>query len=183
MLGAGIAPRGRAWTAALATSLLVACAGAPLADANVSRNVTIDFSTHGEGPLRQDFYKRSGIVFNTGSFVGYVFGDQALVGPVGGTFKSPVSSLSVRAMPAIQGTARYTLTAFGSSSKVVGRSSMTVTQDEGDPLTSPFGYFTIDLRLPRKAKSFTITNSFLRSSFPHVKGIEFAVSSIAFSRS
>lgn len=46
--------------------------------------------------------------------------------------------------PGSQGTAEYTLTAFGSGT-VVGSASKTVTQDTGDPEHSGFGYFTIDL--------------------------------------
>lgn len=142
---------------------------------------TIDFSARGQGPFDQAFFEPDGAVFTEGSFVGYIQGDEALVGPVAGEVKPKISSLSARISPAIQGTAVYTLTALSSSGNVVESGSVTVTQDEGDPAHSGWGYFTIDLgALPRKARSFTLTNTFVRSSFSHITSIPFGVSSITF---
>jgi len=143
--------------------------------------VTIDFSTHGEGVFQADFYRKVGVIFTTGSFVGFIQGDQALVGPIAGTFSSPVSSLSVRIAPALQGTAEYTLTAWDASRKVIRSVSAIVMQDTGDPATGLDGYFTLDLgNLPHSAKYFALDNLFIRSSFPNTTSIPFGVSSLSF---
>lgn len=147
------------------------------------RLVTIDFSTHGEGQFDPKFYKNDGIRFKEGTFVGFIQGDEALVGPIAGNFAPPTSSLSVRIAPAEQGTAEYTLTAFDASGVLVARNSVVIIQDTGDPETGPLGYFTLDLcHLPRKVKSFTLRNRFIRSSFPSITIIDFGVSSITFSK-
>ena len=84
--------------------------------------------------------------------------------------------------PGSQGTAEYTLTAFGSGT-VVGSASKTVTQDTGDPEHSGFGYFTIDLGgLTVPATRFTLENRFVRSSFGGNR-IDFGVSSITYALS
>src|SRR5437667_4828133 len=142
---------------------------------------TIDFSTHVVGPFQSDFYKKDGVVFTEGSFVGFIQGDQALVGPVAATFRPPVFGLSVSVAPSLQGTAEYTLTASDATGRVIGSASVIITEDSGDPTTQPFGYFTIELRsLPRRAKFFTLQNRFVRSSYPQVTRIDFGVSSITF---
>ena len=142
---------------------------------------TIDFSTHAVGPFQPDFYKKDGIVFTEGSFVGFIQGDQALVGPIAATFRPPIFGLSVSVAPSRQGTAEYTLTAADATGRVIGSASMIITEDLGDPTTQPFGYFTIDLgSLPRRAKTFTLQNRFVRSSDPTVTRIDFGVSSITF---
>ena len=162
--------------ATMAVGLLPGRAGAA-----IGLPVTVDFSTHGHGPLQPDSYKRDGVVFTEGSFVGFIQGDDALVGPVAGRFTPPVSSLSARLAPAVQGTAEYTLRAFDASGDVVASASVTVTQDTGDPASGPFGYFTIDLgTLPRGAKWFELNNRFVRSSFPHITSIQFGVSDLTY---
>jgi len=144
---------------------------------------TIDFSTPGEGPLQSNFFKKQGLVLTEGDFVGFIQGDQALTEPVAGTFHPAVCSLSLRVSPALQGTAAYTLTAYSSSGKVVGSTTMIVTQDSGDPASGPFGYFNIELAsLSQRAQRFTLENQFVRSSFPQTTQIPFGVSSITYSR-
>jgi hypothetical protein len=142
---------------------------------------TIDFSVPGEGPFQSDFFKNQGVVFTEGDFVGFVQGDEALVGPVAGSFHPAVCSLSLRVAPSLQGTAAYTLTAYAPSGAVVGSTTVTVTQDSGDPASGPEGYFTIELtNLSGRAKSFTLENRFIRSSFPQNTLMPFGVSSITY---
>jgi hypothetical protein len=113
---------------------------------------TIDFSTHGQGPFQADFYKKDGVTFTEGSFVGFVQGDEAIIGDIAGTFTPPISSLSARVAPGFQGTFEFTLTALDASSTVIASESITVTE------TGAGGYVTIDLGvLPAKAKYFTLT--------------------------
>jgi hypothetical protein len=143
---------------------------------------TIDFSTVSQGPFDQSFFKSDGIIFTEGTFVGFVQGDNALIGPVAGKVRGGFNSLSARVAPGEQGTATYTLTAFKQGNQIAA-TSMTVTQDMGDPTTGPFGYFTINIGpLPKKADSFSLSNVFVRSSFLDITVIEFGVSSITFSR-
>src|SRR5262245_35594657 len=142
---------------------------------------TIDFSIPGEGLFRPSFFKRQGLVFTDGEFVGFFQGDQALDGPVAGTFHPGVCSLSLRVAPGLQGTAAYTLKAYSASGKVVGSTTVIVTQDMVDPASGPFGYFTIELTgLSQRAKAFTLENRFIRSSFPQNTLIPFGVSSITY---
>jgi hypothetical protein len=142
---------------------------------------TIDFSTAGQGPFDSNFFKSQGLVLTQGDFVGFVQGDQTLIGPVAGTFHPSVCSISVRVAPAFQGTAAYTLKAYSGSGKVVGSTTMTVTQDLGEAGSGPFGYFTIELTgLSQKAQTFTLENQFIRSSFPQTTQISFGVSSITY---
>ena len=161
-----------------------------------AREVTIDFTSFGEGKVFDpDFYRSDGIRFPPapcGSlgcgtwFVGFIQGDDALVGepefgPVKATFTRPVSDLSLQVAPSAQGTARYLLNVFAASGKLLAATSVTVTQDEGDPANSGFGYFTISLtNLPRPVKSFTLDNVFVRSSFPLNTHISYGVSSISY---
>ncbi len=142
---------------------------------------TIDFSSTAQGPIQPDFFQGQGLVFTDGDFVGFVQGDQALIGPVAGTFHPSVCSLSVRVAPAFQGTAAYTLMAYSSSGEVVGSTSVIVTQDSGDPESGLFGYFSIELtNLSQRAQTFTLENQFIRSSFPQNTQISFGVSSITY---
>ncbi len=151
--------------------------------AGAEASVTIDFSAHGHGPFDASFYKADGVVFTEGTFVGYIQGDDALVGPAAGSFNRPATSLSAWVAPSIQGTAEYTLTAYGASGGVVATRSVAVTQDAGDPQTGPWGYVEIDLgALPRGAKSFRLENRFVRSSFSHVTSIPFGVKMIEYTR-
>jgi hypothetical protein len=153
--------------------------GAVLVPAASATATEIDFSRHGQGPFGQSFYRSSGVAFTQGSYVGYIQGDEAVVGPLAGKFKPKISSLSARFAPAIQGTATYTLSALNPAGRVIESTSVTVTQDTGDPKTQPFDYVTIDLgTLPKKASAFSLTNEFVRSSYPHITGIDFGVSSI-----
>ena len=152
-----------------------------LAASGCSSSQTIDFSTPGQGPFQPDFFKKQALVFTQGDFVGFIQGDQALVGPVAGTFHPSVCSLSLSVAPALQGTAAYTLTAYTASGKMVGSTTMIVTQDSGDPENGPLGYFRIELTgLSGKAQMFTLENQFLRSSFPQTTQIPFGVSSITY---
>lgn len=160
---------------------------APLQKASVCPSAgsqTIDFSSHGEGPFKSNFFKRQGLVMTQGDFVGFIQGDQTLVGPVAGTFHPAFCSLSVRVAPAAQGTAAYTLTAYAASGRMVGSTTVTVTQDIGDPTSGPDGYFTIELtNLSPRAQTFTLENQFIRSSFAHITLIPFGVSSITYNTS
>ena len=141
--------------------------------------VTIDFSQHGEGPLDPSYF--GGVHFTEGSWVGYIQGDQALVGSVAGKTKTKFTNISASFAPAGQGTATYTLTAY-KGGHPIGSNSLTVTQDTGDPQTDPFGYASISLsNLPKQADTFRLSNRFVRSSFPHITVIEFGTSSITVS--
>ena len=142
---------------------------------------TIDFSTPGQGIFQPDFFKRQDLVFTQGDFVGFVQGDEALIGPLAGTFHPSVCSISVRVAPAYQGTASYTLTAYSASGKTVGSTTMIITQDIGEPASGSPGYFVIELTgLSQKAQTFTLENQFIRSSFPQNTQISFGVSSITY---
>jgi hypothetical protein len=154
---------------------------AMLVPAAAASATTVDFSTFGQGYFDQAFYKGDGVTFTQGDFVGYIQGDEALVGPIAGRFKPKVSSLSASVAPAVQGTAIYTLSALNPGGRVIESRSVTITQDDGDPNSGPLGYTTIDLgTLPKKAASFTLTNTFVRSSYPQYTEIPFGVASISF---
>ena len=154
-------------------------------------SVTIDFSSFGSSRFFvPDFYRLDGILFppeqcgTSGCdawFVQFIQGDAALVGPVTATFARPISELSVRVAPALQGTALYVLNAFAESGALLATTSVTVTQDEGDPANSGSGYFTMSFtNLPGPAGSFALDNVFVRSSFPQNVVIPFGVSSITY---
>jgi hypothetical protein len=184
MRGAWIAPRetpsGIAAGLVLVFVCLI-CAFAPAAAAAPPANITIDFSQHGEGPFDQSYFNE--VEFTEGSWVGYIQGDQALVGPASGKANWKFTSISARVAPTTQGTATYTLTAYNGNGHKIADSSVTVTQDTGDPQTGPWGYATIELGpLPKKAQSFRLTNAFVRSSYSHITQIEFGISSITVSR-
>lgn len=144
---------------------------------------TIDLSNVGEGTFQPKSFKKQGLVFTQGDFVGFVQGDEALIGPVAGTFHPSVCSISILVAPAFQGTGAYTLTAYSGSGKVVGGTTVIVTQDIGDPETGEPGYFVIELiELSQKAQTFTLENQFIRSSFPQTTQISFGISSITYTR-
>jgi hypothetical protein len=148
----------------------------PSTAAASAKNTTIDFSEHGEGEFDQTFF--SGVEFTEGSFVGYIQGDQALVGDLSGTTKKKFSSIAATFAPAGQGTATYTLAAYKGKA-LLGSSSVTITQDVGEPASDPFCYETITLgNLDKKADSFRLDNRFVRSSFPDITVIEFGTASI-----
>ena len=184
MRGARIAPMATQFGFVAATVLLLLLAFlafVPVAGAANQASATIDFSQAGEGPFDGNYFSQAG--FTEGSWVGYIQGDEALLAPVAASAADKFTSISALLAPAAQGTAVYTLTAIASSGVPLASNSLTVTQDEGDPLTSPFGYVTIELsNVPKKARSFTISNRFVRSSYPHITQIEFGVAEISFSR-
>jgi hypothetical protein len=160
--------------------LLLALAS-PASAANPA-TVTIDFSAHGGGALDPTYFQRH-VEFTEGSWVGYVQGDQALIGPVAGTAAKKFTGVSATFAPATQGTAEYTLTAYKGNGKPIASNTITVTQDTGDPETGAWGYDTVTLEgLSKKAKSFRLTNSFIRSSHSHITQIDFGVASITLSR-
>jgi hypothetical protein len=153
----------------------------PAAGAANQPSSTIDFTQAGEGPFDGSYFSQAG--FNEGSWVGYVQGDEALIGPAAGTAADKFTSISAQIAPAVQGTAVYTLEALGSNGTVLHSSSLTLTQDTGDPETSPWGYAKVELQgVPKKARSFRISNRFVRSSFAHTTQIEFGVAEISWAR-
>jgi hypothetical protein len=180
-------------------SVLTCAALIPTSPANAAQqgtDVTIDFSTYGEGVFDPFFYADDGIVFASPRcgpsgcvdlFVSsLVQGDAALIGdsvfgPITARFAVPVTSLSVQVAPAFQGTATYTLSAYKKSGKVLARQSLTVTQDEGDPDPGPdAGYFPLTLDSLHKASSFSLDAVFVRSSSEQITLMEYGVSSIEF---
>jgi len=179
--GAGIAPtKGFAGVAA-ALICALSLALAPGAIAASPASDTIDFSEHGHGSFDQSYFSAAG--FSEGSWVGYIQGDDALVGPVAGTAASKFTGISASVAPATQGTADYTIAALTNSGRTIASETVRVTQDTGDPETGPWGYVTLELGpLPKKANSFRVTNSFVRSSHSQVTLIEFGVSSITLTR-
>jgi hypothetical protein len=97
------------------------------------------------------------------------------------TFTRSVSDLSFSFAPALQGTATYVLTAYSAPGDVIGTTSVTVTEDFGDPANEGFGYHVISLTsLPTPARSFTLDSLFVRSSFPSNTQIDCGVSSISY---
>jgi hypothetical protein len=179
MAGAGNAPKGRLLGLAAVLVLLFACASP--AGAAGTAQATVDFSAHGLGPFDGSYF--SDATFSEGTWVGYVQGDEALIGPVAGAAASKFTSVSAEVSPAFQGTADYTIEALSNADRVIGSNTVRVTQDTEDPETGPWGYVTLELGpLPKKASSFRISNSFVRSSFPNITVIEFGVASITLSR-
>ena len=149
---------------------MIAIGLVPEANAQPANAVTIDFSTAPQAPepFPKDFYAQQEIIFTEASNVGFIQGDEALGGAptIAAFFTKPVTSLSLQAAPAFQGTAEYTLTAFDRAGQVILSAATVVTEDEGDPAHQGFGYFTVDLgTLPRPASSFTFQSRFIRSSF------------------
>ena len=134
---------------------------------------TIDFSTVSQGPFDQSFFKKEGVVFTEGSFVGFVQSHNALIGPVAGDVRGGFARLSAEVAPDHQGTATYTLAAFDKGKQI--QDSITVTQDTGDPTTGPPGYFAISIGPLSQAGALSLTNVFVRSSFPDVTEIGFGV--------
>ncbi len=81
--------------------------------ARAARTTTIDFSTAPAGATLDPFlFKHEGIVFTQGSFVGYVQGDDALIGPIAANVRGGFTNLSAQVAPASLGIATYTLAAY-----------------------------------------------------------------------
>ncbi len=157
--------------------------------------VTVDFSSFGEGTLDPNFYRLDGVVFPSevcGSVVcaplvvSVAQGHDALLGNpyfgfVMATFTRPVSDLSLSFAPDLQGTATYVLKAYSGSGKLIASTSITVTEDFGDPANEGFGYHVVSLtKLSTPAVSFTLDSIFVRSSFPSVTHIGYGVRSISY---
>ena len=156
----------------VAIGLAVAAAVlAPGAGAQTTREVTVDFTDAGEGPLVRDFYFPLGLVLSSDSFVSQVGGDEAVQGTLSGQFNAPVSALAVDVAPAFAGftnvtaTGRITLTAFDAGSVVIASESIERTTDTA--AGTGLDYVTIDLGvLPRPATSFVITGGGLEVQAP-----------------
>ena len=161
-------------TKVLLLAVVFAVMLAPLASAQSTEDVTIDFSTAGGGILERDFYNLDGVLFDTQGFVGDVEGDEALHAsdtyPVAGDVDGQVSAIAVRAAPDLRGytgffdllTARLTLTALDESGVVVATRSETITTDS--QAGTGFDYVTVDLgTLPRPASAFTLTGETLET--------------------
>ena len=141
----------------------------------------IDISALVDQPFDETFFADQGLIFTSPLALGFVQGDDALIGPVSGRFARRVTGLSALVAPGFQGTADYTLAAFDSRANLVGRTTIRITQDEGDPDNTGFGYLALDLgHLARPARSFSLTNQFVRSSFPDRTFIDFGVSTFEF---
>ena len=184
------------WRLLITIALLgVLAAPAPAAAEVGDTAVTVDFSDVGAGKVFDPgFFRSDGLLFpeeQCGSMcgdwsVGYVQGDDALLqpgvlAPIEGTFTRPVSDVSFRVAPAFQGTATYFLKVYGSGGRLLADTSVTVTEDYGDPENTGFGYFTIGVSdLSEPAKSFVLDNVFVRSSFPTSPVIPYGVSSISY---
>lgn len=160
-----------------------------------ARGVTVDFSSFGDGKVFQpDFYRSDGIRFleqcgTTGCapwFIGccpaaIVVGEDVVDAPLKATFTRPISDLSLRAGLGFQGTVTLILSAFDASDHLLATTSVTVTQDEGDPANMGFDDVTVSLaNLSKPAKSFSLVNVFVRSSFPQFTHIPVDVSSISY---
>jgi hypothetical protein len=148
--------------------------------------ITVDFSQHGEGPFDRNFFASSGIVFTQGDFVGFVQGDDALIGgtdfPIAGSFLTPVTSLAVSVAMGFQTVSDFTLTVYDASSAPIGATTFRLNQDTGDAGFMGFGYFTIDLlNIPQPAYSFQLTDQFVSSSFGFTSS-EWGVSTLVFNQ-
>lgn len=145
---------------------------------------TIDFSEAGVGPFSPNFFESKGVIFSEGSSVGFTQGDEALEGLIiAGVFPQSFSNLAVSLAPRFQGTAIYTLSGFDAFSNFLGSVSRELTQDEGDPENTGMGYISLYLELENlvnPATSFTLSNQFVRSSFPQTNVIPFGVNTIQF---
>lgn len=138
----------------------------------------IDFSEPGEGTFDRRFFDRDGVRFTEGDFVGFVQGDEALVGPIRFSVYAPPDRAVVSFAPAVQGTAWYQLTALGAHDHVLASARVLVTQDTGVS-PDPFGYVDLELPdIPAGTRVLTLTNEFVGSSFPHITHIDFAVAQI-----
>ena len=144
--------------------------------------VTIDFTQAGQGPFNQNFFASSGIVFTQGTFVGFVQGDDALVGPpIAGSFLTPVTSLAVNVALGFQAVDDFSLTVYDASSAPISTTTFILDQDTGNPNFMGWGYFTISLpNIPQPAYSFTLSDQFV--SGPINGSTEFGDSSLVFTQ-
>ena len=167
-------PAIRSWALTIvALPLLVLSAPAP------ARADLIDFSALVGTPFDQMFFADQGVIFTSPMSLGFVQGDDALIAPIGGTFTQPVIALSALVAPAVQGTADYTLAAFDARLRLIGSTTVRITQDEGDAQDTGFAYVPIFLGgLAEPAHAFSLSNQFVRSSFGFVDSIDFGVSSL-----
>ena len=160
-----------------------------------AREVIVDFSSFGADKLFDPhFYRSDGIVFppeqcgtsgcnpwRTRTIQGDAAIDMDLNKTLSATFTRPISSLQLSVAPSQQGTATYVLNIFDASGGLLATTSVTVTEDFGDPANTGFGYFTMSVtNLAKPGKSFTLTDVFVRSSFPLNTDMPFGVSSIAY---
>lgn len=181
--------------ARLVVGLVLFGVAAEPALSKVASDVTIDVSGAGVGTsVDSRLFRADGLVLPESQCVpdcaGWqivgVQGDEALPQPPGlgqleGRFVRPVSELSLRVAPSLQGTARYLLRVFGAGGRALAEQSLTVTQDFGDPANTGFGYFEIGVSgLTRPALSFSLESSFVRSSFPENTAIPYGVASLSF---
>ena len=180
--------------AALALAGLTA--GSASARVAKGADVTADFSEVGVGNVMDSrFFHSSGLTFpeeqcqpDCASWaIEQIQGDAALPQPPGrrpivGRFSRPVSAVSLRVAPSLQGTAVYVLRAFSADGRVVDERAMSVTQDFGDPANTGFAYFTIGVSgLRHPAKWFAIDNIFVRSSFGGTF-VSYGVASVSFTQ-
>jgi len=153
-------------------------APAPAAVAADSSTVVVDLSEPGQGFFDQAYFQDDGVVFTEGGFVGFLQGDEALIGPVAGTVGKGFTGVTAQFAPGFQGTADYTLSAYSRSGRELGSSTLRVTQDSGDPESGPLGYATISLTVAKKATVFRLSSTFVRSSFPNITTIDFGASEV-----
>lgn len=167
---------------ALVVAGIAALPSSGSAAAPAPRGVHVDFTAAGPGDLDRDFFVGDGLRLADDGVVAFIQGDDALVSPTGIHLLPPaVEAVQVRLAPAMQGTARYVLTAWGPDRRhALARTERVVTQDEGDAASAPFGYFTMELGLPATARFVTIECQFIRSSFRHITSMEFGVSDVTY---
>jgi hypothetical protein len=161
--------------------------------------VTIDFSSFNSDPstiepIDGDYFAADGIRFSTPCNadgcsileVGMVQGDAALrqrpfLGGFEASLSRPVSAISVRFAPGLQGTATYVLRAYSASGDLLASTSTTVTQDFGDPANTGFGHINLSLDdLPAPAKKLTLDSIFVRSSYTWINAIDFGIHEITY---
>lgn len=147
--------------------------------------ITIDMSSHGLGSFNQSYFMSDGVVFTEGNSVGFTQGDESLIfdfnGGVAGLFAPvPVTSVSVRIAPRLQGTWAYRLAATDVLSNIIDSKTILVTQDVGDPEHSGFGYFSIELSGLPGAVGFFAESTFIRSSSGSGNNNDAALSSMSF---
>ena len=98
---------------AAATVAMLLAVFAPTAGAQVTRDVTVDFTQAGAGPLPRDFFFGDGLLFDDNGFVSVVEGDDAsgfgATTPMEGAFATPITALAVRVAPSLRGLEQFFL--------------------------------------------------------------------------